>query len=62
VRLLQGEGVAAALDIDVPARPEEVQVPLSIAVELRYEDGTLAKKIFTSQDEAIGFLRERAAK
>jgi ATP-dependent Clp protease ATP-binding subunit ClpA len=60
VRLLQGEGVAAALDIDEPARPEEVQIPLSIAVELRYEDGTLAKKIFTSNDEAIGFLRERA--
>jgi ATP-dependent Clp protease ATP-binding subunit ClpC len=60
VRLVHGEGVAAALDIDMPSRPEEVQVPLSIAVELRYQDGTLAKKIFTSQDEAIGFLRDRA--
>lgn len=60
VRLLQGEGVAAALDMDEPVRPDEVQVPLSIAVELRYEDGTLAKKIFTSKDEAMEFLRARA--
>jgi ATP-dependent Clp protease ATP-binding subunit ClpC len=59
VRLLQGEGVAEALDLDQPQRSEEVQVPLSIAVELRYGDGTLAKKIFTSKDEAIGFLRTR---
>ena len=59
VRLLQGEGVAAALDVDAPKRPEELQVPLSIAVELRFEDGTLAKKIFTSKDEAIGFLRDK---
>jgi len=59
VRLLQGEAVAAALDADAPARPEELQVPLSIAVELRFEDGTLAKKIFTSKDEAIGFLSDQ---
>lgn len=58
VRLLQGEGVAAMLD-DVPAELTDTQVPLSIAVELRYEDGTLAKKIFTSKDAAIGFLREK---
>ncbi|MFL5478638.1 MAG: Clp protease N-terminal domain-containing protein [Gemmatimonadaceae bacterium] len=62
VRLVQGEGVAAALDIPAPARADEVQVPLSIAVELRFEDGTLAKKIFTSQDEAIGFLRDKVGK
>jgi ATP-dependent Clp protease ATP-binding subunit ClpC len=60
VRLLQGEGVAAALDIDVADRRDELQVPLSIAVEVRYEDGTLAKKVFTSPTEAIGFLRDRA--
>jgi ATP-dependent Clp protease ATP-binding subunit ClpA len=60
VRLLQGEGVAAALDIDTSDRREETQVPLSIAVEVRYEDGTLAKKVFTSPIEAIGFLREKA--
>lgn len=60
VRLLQGEGVAAALDIDAPDRRDETQVPLSIAVEVRYEDGTLAKKVFTSPTEAIGFLRDRA--
>jgi ATP-dependent Clp protease ATP-binding subunit ClpC len=60
VRLLQGEGVAAALDIDTSDRHEETQVPLSIAVEVRYEDGTLAKKVFTSPIEAIGFLREKA--
>jgi ATP-dependent Clp protease ATP-binding subunit ClpA len=59
VRLLQGEGVAAALDIDSDRR-DETQVPLSIAVEVRYEDGSLAKKIFTTPTEAIGFLRERA--
>lgn len=59
VRLLQGEAVAAALDVDAPERPEELQVPLSIAVELRFEDGTLAKKIFTSKDEAIGFLTDK---
>ena len=60
VRLLQGEGVAAALDIDVSEQREETQVPLSIAVEVRYEDGTLAKKIFTTPTEAIGFLREKS--
>jgi hypothetical protein len=27
---------------------------------VRYDDGTLAKKIFTSPDDAIGFLRERS--
>ena len=54
VRLLQGEGVAAMLDLPEAA---ETQVPLSIAVEVRYGDGSTAKKIFTSKDEAIGFLR-----
>lgn len=58
VRILQGEGVAAMLD-DVAFEPAETQVPLSIAVEVRYEDGTLAKKVFASKDAAIGFLRER---
>lgn len=60
LRLLQGEGVAAALDIDASERREETQVPLSIAVEVRYEDGTLAKKIFTTPTEAIGYLRDKA--
>jgi ATP-dependent Clp protease ATP-binding subunit ClpC len=60
VRLLQGEGVAAALDIDFADRRDETQVPLSIAVEVRYEDGTLAKKVFTSPTEAIGFLRDKS--
>jgi ATP-dependent Clp protease ATP-binding subunit ClpA len=60
VRLLQGEGVAAALDIDVSEQRHDTQVPLSIAVEVRYEDGTLAKKIFTSPDDAIGFLRDKS--
>ena len=60
VRLLQGEAVAAALDVETAPRREETQVPLSFAVEVRYEDGTLAKRIFTSKDEAIGFLREKA--
>ena len=59
VRLLQGEGVAAAMDVDTSYR-EETQIPLSIAVEVRYEDGTLAKKIFTTPIEAIGFLREKS--
>lgn len=58
VRILQGEGVAAMLD-DMASGPVETQVPLSIAVELRYEDGTLAKKVFASKDAAIGFLREK---
>ena len=57
VRLLQGEGVAATFDDTVSERAE-TQVPLSIAVEVRYEDGTLAKKVFASKDAAIGFLRE----
>jgi ATP-dependent Clp protease ATP-binding subunit ClpC len=60
VRLVQGEGAAEALDLDIGRLPHETQVPLSIAVEVRYEDGTLAKKIFTSKDEAIGFLRDRS--
>jgi ATP-dependent Clp protease ATP-binding subunit ClpC len=58
VRLLQGEGVAAMLD-DVEPGATDTQVPLSIAVEVRYEDGTLAKKIFASKDAAIGFLRDK---
>jgi ATP-dependent Clp protease ATP-binding subunit ClpA len=60
VRLVQGEGVAAALDIDIGERPRETQVPLSIAVEVRYGDGTLAKKIFMTPTEAIGFLRDKS--
>jgi ATP-dependent Clp protease ATP-binding subunit ClpC len=60
VRLLQGEGVAAALDVDTSYQRGETQIPLSIAVEVRYEDGTLAKKIFTTPIEAIGFLREKS--
>lgn len=59
VRILQGEGVAAMLD-DMSSEPAETQVPLSIAVEVRYEDGTLAKKVFASKDAAIGFLREKS--
>lgn len=58
VRILQGEGVAAMLD-DVGPDQTDTQVPLSIAVEVRYEDGTLAKKIFASKDAAIGFLRDK---
>jgi ATP-dependent Clp protease ATP-binding subunit ClpC len=57
VRILQGEGVAAM--IDVPQSANETQVPLSIAVEVRYGDGSMAKKIFSSKDEAIGFLRDK---
>ena len=60
VRLLQGEAVADALDADIGGSREETQVPLSIAVEVRYEDGTLAKRIFTSQDDAIGFIKDRS--
>jgi ATP-dependent Clp protease ATP-binding subunit ClpC len=59
VRLLQGEAVADALDADIGRTREETQVPLSIAVEVRYEDGTLAKRIFTSKDDALAFIRER---
>ena len=58
VRILQGEGVAAMLD-DVGAESTDTQVPLSIAVEVRYGDGTLAKKVFASKDAAIGFLRDK---
>lgn len=60
VRLLQGEAVADALDGDIARQRGETQVPLSIAVEVRYEDGTLAKKVFTSKDEALAFIRERS--
>lgn len=59
VRVLQGEGVAAMLD-DIGPDQTDTQVPLSIAVEVRYEDGTLAKKIFASKDAAIGFLRDKS--
>jgi ATP-dependent Clp protease ATP-binding subunit ClpC len=58
VRLLQGEAVAAM--IDVPKSQSDTQVPLSIAVEVHYGDGSMAKKIFTSKDDAIGFLRDRS--
>jgi ATP-dependent Clp protease ATP-binding subunit ClpA len=60
VRLLQGEGVAAALEAEPIPHSEEPVIPLSISVEVRYEDGTLAKRIFTSPTDAIGFLREKA--
>ena len=59
MRLLQGEGVAAL--IDVPEMNSDLQVPLSIAVEVHYGDGSTAKKVFASKDEAIGFLRDRAS-
>jgi ATP-dependent Clp protease ATP-binding subunit ClpC len=58
VRLLQGEAVAAM--IDAPKSQTDTQVPLSIAVEVHYGDGSMAKKIFASKDEAIGFLRDRS--
>ena len=58
VRLLQGEGVAAT--IEVPELQSDLQIPLSIAVEMHYGDGSTAKKIFMSKDEAIGFLRDRS--
>jgi ATP-dependent Clp protease ATP-binding subunit ClpC len=58
VRLLQGEAVAAT--IDEPESQSDTQVPLSIAVEVHYGDGSMAKKIFASKDEAIGFLRDRS--
>ena len=61
VRLLQGEGVAAALEAEAKPNIEEKHVPLSVAVEIRYEDGTLAKRIFTSNDDAIVFLREKGS-
>jgi ATP-dependent Clp protease ATP-binding subunit ClpC len=54
-RLLQGEGVAATIEVAA----SDMQVPLSIAVEVHYGDGSMAKKIFTSKDEAIGFLRDK---
>ena len=57
VRLLQGEGVAAMMD--VPQAQSDTQVPLSIAVEVHYGDGSMAKKIFSSKDDAIGFLRDK---
>ncbi|HJQ12636.1 MAG TPA: Clp protease N-terminal domain-containing protein [Gemmatimonadaceae bacterium] len=59
VRLLQGEAVADALEYDGDRARGETQVPLSIAIEVRYEDGTLTKKVFTSKDEAIGFIQEK---
>ena len=59
VRLLQGEGVAALLEVDALPQIQEKHVPLSVAVEIRYDDGTLAKKVFTSNDDAIVFLREK---
>jgi ATP-dependent Clp protease ATP-binding subunit ClpC len=58
VRLLQGEGVAAMIDVPQEAT-SDTQVPLSIAVEVHYGDGSMAKKIFKSKDEAIGFLRDK---
>ena len=58
VRLLQGEAVAAM--IDAPKSQSDTQVPLSIAVEVHYGDGSMAKKVFSSKDEAIGFLRDRS--
>ncbi len=58
-RLLQGEAVAAALDTEPPPPSQEKHIPLSVAVEIRYDDGTLAKKVFTSNDDAIVFLREK---
>jgi len=60
VRLLQGEGVAAALEFQPVSPDQEKHIPLSVAVEIRFDDGTLAKKVFTSNDDAIVFLREIA--
>ena len=56
----QGIAAAVAAMIDVPSSMSDTQVPLSIAVEVHYGDGSMAKKIFTSKDEAIGFLRDRS--
>ncbi len=48
-------GKRAPTVADTPTSAES-QIPLSIAVEVRYGDGSSARKVFASRDEAIGFL------
>jgi len=63
-RPLVGTGTERQIAVDsgqviVADRDGEVLSAHARAVEVRYDDGTLAKKVFTSPDEAIGFLREK---
>jgi ATP-dependent Clp protease ATP-binding subunit ClpC len=57
-RILEGaDGVTAVAA--QPIQHSDTQIPIRIEVEVRYEDGTLAKRIFASKDEAIGFLSDK---
>ncbi|HUR00198.1 MAG TPA: Clp protease N-terminal domain-containing protein [Gemmatimonadaceae bacterium] len=58
-RILEG-GAAVAEVAKKAISTSDTQIPLRIEVEVRYEDGTLAKRVFASKDEAIGFLSDKA--
>jgi ATP-dependent Clp protease ATP-binding subunit ClpC len=58
-RILEG-GAAVAVGAVQSSRASDTQIPIRIEVEVRYEDGTLAKRVFASKDEAIGFLSDKA--
>jgi ATP-dependent Clp protease ATP-binding subunit ClpC len=54
------EGPAPVADVaDESVKHSDTQIPIRIEVEVRYEDGTLAKRVFASKDEAIGFLSDK---
>jgi ATP-dependent Clp protease ATP-binding subunit ClpC len=55
-RILDGGAAVVARN----AASSDTQIPIRIEVEVRYEDGTLAKRVFASKDEAIGFLSDKA--
>ena len=59
-QILKGGAVAADAP-DQATRNSDTQIPIRIEVEVRYGDGTLAKRVFASRDDAIGFLNDKAS-
>ena len=54
------EGGSAIAEVGQGAGEQsDTQIPIRIEVEVRYGDGTLAKRVFASKDEAIGFLKDK---
>ena len=58
-KILAGGPVVGEVAAEI-YQPSDTQIPIRIEVEVRYGDGSLAKRVFASTDEAIGFLSDKA--
>jgi ATP-dependent Clp protease ATP-binding subunit ClpC len=58
MRSILERGATIAEATATPVQNSDTQMPIRIEVEVRYQDGRLAKRVFASKDEAIGFLSD----